>query len=406
MPKKTNHSTTVQDYIIAFAVFAQPVLSLLQHLLIDGFYMPASETTAYRVTLTAIPMLLAIVISAMRRPLLFVASYAVAFVLLLLTVILYPENEPYLRAESMRFLLPVVIPSALCLMSVKHFDIVERALFIMATVATVEILIYVYYIFAGRIHIDNYNMSISYACLMPMLVLYSQKKLISVFISIIIWFAVLAIGSRGAAFIFLLYIAGDQIINTRKSNGKYYILIFLAIAAIALPALGDFLDTLGIKSRTLRLYTDGTIADSAGRDIIYSYFIDQLKNQPWGIGLYGDRIYTDGVYCHNLLLEICLDFGLLFGGIIIIWCIIYLIKFYRHSGREGRNHMWLYLMSFVAPLMFSESYLESSGFFLCVGLMYLLHQRRRRDVKQASLNMGGWANGVQIRNVESHYGRI
>ena len=50
------------DFIISFAVMIQSLLIVLQTIMIGFFYMDADATTIYRVLLTAIPMIIAMII--------------------------------------------------------------------------------------------------------------------------------------------------------------------------------------------------------------------------------------------------------------------------------------------------------------------------------------------------------
>ena len=116
------------DYLISFAVFSQSFLIILQQVMIFVLGMDPDATTIYRVVLSAIPMSIAIILSFRRKKALFVWSYLLVLFILFINLILYPENSEYIKQNSFRFLLPIVIPSALCLMSVKSIDIAEREL--------------------------------------------------------------------------------------------------------------------------------------------------------------------------------------------------------------------------------------------------------------------------------------
>ena len=151
------------DYIISFAVMIQSLLIVLQHVLMDVGGMALESTTIYRVILTAIPMVLAIFYAFRKNGTRFFVVYAFVILLLLFTIIAFPQNTGYIQSDGLRFLLPVVIPSALCLMSVSDFKVVERTLYVISWGTAMLVLFYIIQYFRGVFVIDDYNMSYSYA---------------------------------------------------------------------------------------------------------------------------------------------------------------------------------------------------------------------------------------------------
>ena len=61
----------------------------------------------------------------------------------------------------------------------------------------------------------------------------------------------------------------------------------------------------GFHSRTLYLFLNDRGVYLSGRFSIYqNIFAEILKNPILGIGLAGDRRITDGVYAHNIFIEV------------------------------------------------------------------------------------------------------
>ena len=149
------------DYYIAFAVFIQSLLVLLQQVMISVFGMTEDSTTIYRVLLTAIPLSIAIFLAFGRQKLLFLKVYFWSILILLLNVIVFPSNANYLWRDSIYFLLPVVIPSALCLMVLPDIEIVEKAIYRISWLVVAVVLYYVLNFFAGKFVVDGYNMGLS-----------------------------------------------------------------------------------------------------------------------------------------------------------------------------------------------------------------------------------------------------
>lgn len=363
------------DRFILIAVLLQPLLILLQWLMIDVLHMPEEQTTVYRVVFSAVPMSVAIVFSIFRRPFMFIGTYLIAIVILLLHSFIFPENAPYLWRESLRFTLPMVISSALCVITVGRIDLFERVLYVISWVAVVEIAIYVISYLRGDFLIDNYNMSFSYACLFPMISLYRKRKSLPVLFSLLIFIIVVAIGSRGAAIIFTVYLIFDILQRNRKLLIPLVVLV-LSINAL-LPLLVDIFDTIGIHSRTLAHFTTGQMGRVDDRNPLYALGVNSVLTSPFlGVGLWGDRVLINGSYVHNIVIEILMDFGLLIGGVLIIFFILIGVFKFLRLDKKHKNDFVAYTLMCIAPLMFSSSYLILPEFGIYVGLMTLLFNNK------------------------------
>lgn len=358
------------DYLISFAVFLQSFLIVLQEIMISILKMDPESTTIYRVIFSAIPMSIAIILSFKRKKVLFIVTYLLAFLVLAINLLVYPVNSEYLQLNSFRFLLPIVIPSALCLMTVKSIDIAERALYYVSWATFVLVVFYIISYFVGVFAIDEYSMSFSYGCLLPMVALYRRKRKLSFLASAFLFLAVLAIGSRGAALVFLAYVFID--IAQSKVRYAFLLIAFLSMGYLLLDAFNGWLEIVGIHSRTLSLLFSGEIDQDSGRGFIYNMFFLLMDSHPYGLGLFGDRIYLGGSYCHNILLEMWINWGYI--GIMIIWplFLILLIRTYFCSEKVNRNRIICYTLILIGPLMASGSYLIDFKFGLYCGLLYLI----------------------------------
>lgn len=366
-----DNKTKKGDYVICLAVFIQSVLILLQQILIDVFGMDPDATTTYRVALTAIPMVAAIIVGFYRKTARFVFVYVMTILILLLTVSIFPKNEQYVRYEAIRFLLPLVVPSTLCLITVKSLEILETSLIIIAWTSAVLVLFYIISYFAGRFFIDSYNMSFSYGCLLPMIVLFSRRKPISTIFSFVMFLAVLAIGSRGGAIIFVAYVLLDVMMNKRK--GRWIILIIGLVFVASIPILMSFFDSIGISSRTIGMLNSGDISNDTGRNSIYQICIEALLNNPFfGVGMYGDRVIIGGVYCHNFFLEVFLDFGLLLGIFIVLILLHIFIRAFSISSGKSRTLLLILTFACFFPYMASGSYLISNSIAIWLGYILLI----------------------------------
>ena len=265
------HSLFV-DKFICFAVFIQSAISLLQIILIYAFNVDPEVTTSFRVVSTAIPMSIAILFSFFRKPKLFVLVYLVIFFILVLHSTLFPQNMIPIMREAPRFLLPVIIPSALCVISVKNIDVVTDMAYYMAWISAVLALFFVLFFFLDFFVIEDYFMNFTFSCLFQMLVLYNRKQVKTVMLSLFLFLVILAIGSRGGAVVFFIFV----LIDLFRSRSKFrWLVVFGGIIAILLkPVFENFLGSYGISSRTLNHLESGDIATSAGREFLYPMFFN------------------------------------------------------------------------------------------------------------------------------------
>jgi hypothetical protein len=334
--------------------------------------MEPDATTIYRVVLSAIPMSIAILLSFIRKPALFIGVYGVSILILLLNLVIFPENSEYLIRESTRFLFPMVISSALCLITVKDIDLIEKIWYYVSWLVFLEVAFYAIEYFRGTFVIFDYNMSFSYGCLLPMVALYRKKKIYSIIASIFLFLIVLSIGSRGAAIIFVIYLFFDIMQNNKKLVLPMIILVFGLLTL--LPVFISYLESIGISSRTLLHFTSGEMFRYDDRESLNDISIDAIINNPFGIGLWGDRIILkgEGAYAHNIIIEVLLNWGVVLGFIIIIGFVVKFIQLYLHSNKINKNRLVVYLLVCIGPLMASSSYLISSNFGIFCGLFYIL----------------------------------
>ena len=174
-----------------------------------------------------------------------------------------------------------------------------------------------------------------------------------------------------------VYIVLYLLINIRKANVKralsnIIILLFIIFTVIFLREILIFANTIlnriGIYSRSIDLFLEGEMYLS-GRDIIYGEVINQIVSNPiFGIGLAGDRIYTGGVYSHNIFLEILSGFGIIMGSVILIVIGFISIKSLFSRDLEGSNLMLIWFCIGFVPLTVSGSYLTEFQFWIFLGL--------------------------------------
>ena len=133
--------------------------------------------------------------------------------------------------------------------------------------------------------------------------------------------------------------------------------------------LSDMLESLGMKNRILDKLMEDEFLDGSGRENVREIVLAAIGEAPaFGHGFLGDRIFQNGGYPHNFVLEIWCQFGIFFGSLIMVAVGgAFLVVFLRRKETRG-----LYIMLFAATfvkMMLSGSYIYEGLFFLLLGLM-------------------------------------
>lgn len=371
------------DNYILYSVLSQPILVILQFLMLYVYAIPEDVATKYRVLLTALPLSFAIFLSFKRRPKIFIITYVIAIFFLLCQSFLFPSNIGEIWSSTARFLLPIILPSTLCLISIKgSIEDVEQNLLKISWIIVIMMIYFVFCFVMGRTVMFDYNMALAYALLLPAITLYKHKKWYSIISSVFLLLCMLVFGSRGPLVVAVLYIIYD-LVQVRKSNVIILMFIF-AILILALPMLETVLEDFGISSRTLSFLLSGNIAASEGRDDIYNQVYRLIQdNLLIGVGIFGDRVHLDEL-CHNIILEIIVNYGIVFGIPIIIFISVYLLKIYLTLDKTNKNRFMKYFIALIVPLFFSDSYLISIYFGLFWGLVFVIKDTRTKIEKPSS----------------------
>lgn len=221
----------------------------------------------------------------------------------------------------------------------------------------------------------RYNMGLGYSCLTPLLCLicaYIEKRIIYDVIGILgLLFLVISYGSRGpliGIFLFGVYFLIRYLIANRKYllciSSCILISLFTFFYQSILRFLIDILDVFGISSRTLNLLVYNFTHDS-GRGKDYVLLIDEIVNFPFKIrGINGEYLLI-GKYAHNIFVELIYQFGILIGGIAVIFLFSKFIKTLSLRAYNETNLLrWIFFFVSIPQLMVSSTLWENIGFWL------------------------------------------
>lgn len=251
---------------------------------------------------------------------------------------------------------------------------------------------------------SSYSQYIGYALLPPAciaLCLSLKGKLWQIPFALFLGYGVVASGARGPLFSLLLVVAVYVLgrmnrLTVKKTVGLAAIglTVFVIVNNMEtiLTALLEILAENGLSVRVISTLLEGSFMAPSGRNILYELSWKGAFDHPLGVGIFHDRqlllqqtgdaeASSAGYYAHNLFLEIPLQFGIVFGSVLVVLLIILLLKAYRNSRRNDGAMLCIAALfgSGLFPLLVSSSYVEWVPFYLMMGYMVTMAQKRKPD---------------------------
>ena len=370
------------DAVLSLVALSQIVLSTVQGVLI-AMGMPEEMASTYRVYMSAISIIVGVPFLLKRRFVLVIGTYLVVLAIYAVHTVAFPATVVFWKAEAFKFTLPICIPTALCIVSIKDRTIFFYYLKVIAYITGFLSLLYGLRVFLGIYDLGfSYNQGYGYMLLFPIIVLLYQKTWYSLLFAGVLFLLLLLYGARAPLLslgVFFVYVLLRQ--------KKYGLLIALAVlVAVAVPILYTTLESYGLSSRTLELYLSGNLDADNGRDVIREQVMKGAHQNPYGWGLFGDRVITHGENnAHSFIREILAEFGLYIGPLVLLFFFYQILRRFLKLKDGDKDMYMLFLCSCFIPTLVSGSYLTSSNLALFVGIMFLLPKYSPSKVKNNAL---------------------
>ena len=250
-------------------------------------------------------------------------------------------------------------------------------------------LVFVFNVIEEESYSQYYGYMVLPAVVISASVLFEKFKITHLLNLILSLLVIIFTGARGPFVCFALFVAIKFLLITGISLRKRIAITIIACTLIAvilfffqdiLFFLSDIGRNKGYSLRLLTQMADETLFIDEGRNSIKKYSMQLLMDNPLiGVGIYRDRILLSnllgeglnevaGSYPHNIFLEVLLHFGLIIGGLMIIWFlwIIYRVIF-RNKNKDTKDVILIFFAFGFNPLLFSGSYLKNGYFFLFLG---------------------------------------
>ncbi|WP_288175142.1 O-antigen ligase family protein [Sporofaciens musculi] len=316
--------------------------------------------------------------------------YLILFFGILTTYLFHPEcnellKEFFFQGSSLKkiFLLPLAVQ---CLKEAKKFVDILYVLCVIEGYAHVACNAIWGYSFNewGVFNYMVYGMALITPTCIVMHRVFSKPSKFSVLTFLIFELNIIVYGHRGALLVTMIMII-VFFLKYANIEKKLFISVTGVVALIMLIMFKEqivsfvisLMRSFGLESRTLEKLVTGDITNDSERNIIWSLAISGIfDNVPFGKGIGADRLwlgsrFRQATYAHNFILELCLDYGIVIGLIVVGW----IFKLVYDCLVNIQDEDWYrlivpFLVPSVLTLLTSASIYQYWLFWLAMGFYY------------------------------------
>lgn len=246
-------------------------------------------------------------------------------------------------------------------------------------------------IYSGNIKVANYNHMFGFNFLFVALIFtfffLKEKKFKYIVLATLSLIQIIMYASRTAILSYLIFVILYIIFfDKNRSKNKRIITLSVVFFGFLLLTSSSFIrwiglitSKFGLSSKILNSFVQNDFSLDGGRVYLYTQGIKIIKENPWGIGVFGDRYHLN-VYVHNIALELLIDFGWILGAIIIISLIIIFIKLFKCKNADWKVLFLLFFSLSMIRLVVSYSFWTESNFWGMLGVCHsALEQKKNKS---------------------------
>ena len=209
-------------------------------------------------------------------------------------------------------------------------------------------------------------------------------------------FMILCGGSRGPLLDIAVFLAVYTILRFRRSRHK--LLFASALSASGCAAVRywesaaswclERIEGWGLRSRTLRMLLDGTVAQNNGRDAFWQASLQMIRDRPLGWGAMGARSVLCGIHIvghpHSLVLELLIEYGVFAGPVILLLLLAASVRIFAKKTDDGRQGVFLIFFANACQLLTSYTYWHSPALWgaLAAGVCFFRAERASKHRKR------------------------
>lgn len=196
-------------------------------------------------------------------------------------------------------------------------------------------------------------------------------------------------GTRGPIlgfFVFIILYIIQLLLTKRLKLSTQIVITTMMVIVIAsmeriFNGLTLFAEIFNMSGRVLDFIEAGEVSESYGREQITNHLMSMVMENPLDFrGIAGDMI--NGLnYAHNILVEMLVSYGILFGSLFILLIGILIVRGYFNSKTfDEHSFIIIIIGAYLVQLFVSSTYRESTGFFFLLG--YCVQMIRNRSVNK------------------------
>ena len=311
------------------------------------------------------------------------------YFLFTLNIVLFPSSREYFFRPQMYVLYAYSIPvSLLFVVKIKDWSSFFRILSYFGIVSifmAANVLLYVMSIPDLVAEGVFSYMEFSYALSPLICALFARyletNKYVFLVAFIVGMAEMIAYSSRAALLFAVLFVFVAEVYYCKQRKGRFIFFISFVLAGLYFSSViisnienSSFFDT----SYAINQFLTGEGVGSSGRDYIYKLCRQRIAYVGVDVnGFFGDRPYCGSVYPHNLVYEVIMQFGILLGPIALLSLFFLILKSYLTT--TNKIVVLFFLLTIFAKYFFSDSYLESSKFWLFLGVLLSLAGNRNSN---------------------------
>lgn len=307
------------------------------------------------------------------------------YIIFALNYLIFPDSRPYISSIGFILVCLYFIPiGVLFFTQIKDWRLlisVTSRYAIFAFAIGFYILFFTDISHASREDTLFTYMEFSYA-LLPFLCAtfaryYKTQNKLTLLLFLIGFIEILSYGCRGSIIFAFIFVCILMLLNGKTNRAMLFIfgivglLIYLNFESIV-----NYLLTIDLFSESyfLQHFVSGEMFESS-RSEIYEACENRIMSMGVEIsGLFGDRPYCGSVYPHNFCLEIMMQFGWIFGPIILLGYLTLIISCWLK--KNCRTALLLILCSLLFKYMLSSSYLISGLFWIATSALIAIKKSK------------------------------
>ena len=224
-------------------------------------------------------------------------------------------------------------------------------------------------------------MGLGYACITCVMMLlwsFVEKKKVADLIGAIGLLALIFLyGSRGPLVGIVLFAVYFGIRYFHKKGQDIVCVLMFIVMVVFVVSFRDIMNLInqalvgiGITSRSIYLLANQSLSYDAGRSDIWDVIIAEIQKNPFRIRGINAEYAISGTYAHNMIIELIYQFGIIIGGIALLFILAKIIETLRLDVKADASVICLIFMFACIPsLMFSGSLWIAQNFWIWLALL-------------------------------------